>query len=110
MAIKYCSECGKKYEYKFSPPKFCSECGSPMGIANQEARPIDRQVQRPPQEVEKFTSVSEDETDADHVPQIGRLQYEVEDYGQTFQQTIGSLGGKTPPNRFKKKTRDINDL
>ncbi len=29
MAIKFCTECGKKVEYKFSPPKFCAECGTP---------------------------------------------------------------------------------
>ena len=43
--IKYCSECGTKHEYKFSPPKFCSNCGSPMGVAQSEAKPLNRNVE-----------------------------------------------------------------
>ena len=39
MAIKFCSECGARHEYKFSPPKFCSNCGAPMGIAQNESAP-----------------------------------------------------------------------
>ena len=41
--IKYCSECGAKHEYKFSPPKFCSSCGAPMGVATaNESKPLSR--------------------------------------------------------------------
>ena len=44
---KFCSECGYKVEYKFSPPKFCPNCGTPMGIAAvNESRPLNRSVSR----------------------------------------------------------------
>ena len=33
MAIKFCTDCGKKVKYKFSPPKFCSDCGTPFNAS-----------------------------------------------------------------------------
>ena len=36
--VKFCSECGTKAEYKFSPPKFCSNCGASMGEIKVEPR------------------------------------------------------------------------
>ena len=58
MAIKFCTDCGKKIEYKFSPPKFCSECGSSIGIAsiNESAPP-----KRTPR---KIISINENEKDS----------------------------------------------
>ena len=60
--IKFCSECGTKVEYKFSPPKFCSQCGAPMGVATiNESKPLNRNVKAS----RKIEAISDDETDAD---------------------------------------------
>ena len=105
--IKFCSECGTKVEYKFSPPKFCSQCGAPMGVATvNESKPINRNVTS----MRKAKALSEDETDSTSVPDIGKLEYEIEDYGSNTQQTIGSLRGEAAPKRRKIVRRDINDL
>jgi len=104
MAIKFCTDCGKKFEYKFSPPKFCSDCGSPMGVASaNEASP-------PKRTSKKIAALSDDETDAESVPYIHKLEYEIDDFGASLQQTMGSLAGKQAPKRRINKTRDINDL
>ena len=104
MAIKFCTDCGKKIEYKFSPPKFCAECGAPMGIASVNEASSRRRVSR------KIEVLNENETDADSVPHISKLEYEVDDFGASLQQTLGSLFGKSPPKKRERTVRNINDL
>lgn len=104
--IKYCSECGAKHEYKFSPPKFCPNCGSPMGVAQNETKPLNRNVET----LRKSKALSENETDAEFVPDISKLEYEIEDYGAGVQQTIGSLGGKSPPKKRKTNIKKLDDI
>lgn len=105
--IKFCSECGTKVEYKFSPPKFCSNCGAPMGVAHvNESKPIDRNVNS----TRKIKAIADDETDAEFVPEISKLEYEIDTFGSNIIQNIGSLAGKTPPTRKKNNTKRIEDL
>ncbi len=101
MAIKFCTDCGKKVEYKFSPPKFCSDCGTPFNASYaNEKPPISRKVK----------TLNEDETDAESVPHIAKLEYEIEDFGASVQQTMGSLAGQQAPKKRTTTVRDINDL
>ena len=104
MAIKFCTDCGKKLEYKFSPPKFCSDCGSPIGIASLNESSPRRTISK------KIVALSDDETDAESVPYIQKLEYEIDDFGASLQQTMGSLAGKQAPKRRTNIIRDINDL
>ena len=105
--IKYCSECGSKHEYKFSPPKFCPNCGSPLGVASlNESKPLSRNISS----AKKSKAIGDDETDAEEVPNISKLEYDIEDYGAGVQQTIGSLGGKSPPKKRGNNVRRIDDL
>ena len=102
--VKFCSECGSKVEYKFNPPKFCSNCGSPIGAAvaasqEQEPPPPMEQVGRMRK---KIKAVSDSETDAEHVPQLTRLEFEIDSYA-SHQDTIGSLLGNRPPSRRVKR-------
>ena len=56
----------------------------------------------------KASVVSDDETDAEFVPQLRGLQVEIEK-PKTF--TIGSLAGQnTPPDYKGKGTYDLNDF
>lgn len=104
--IKYCSECGAKHEYKFSPPKFCSNCGAPMGAVQKESKPLNRNVTAS----KKSKAINDEETDAEFVPQISKLEYEIEDFGASVQQTIGSLGGKRSPTRRESSIKKIDEL
>ena len=105
--VKFCSECGTKAEYKFSPPKFCSNCGAPMGGTKVEKPSTQREgVSR----TQKIQAVSDSETDAEYVPDISKLEYEIDTYGSQYNQTIGSLGGKSAPTRRKIVKRDIDEL
>ena len=102
--IKYCSECGAKYEYKFSPPKFCSNCGAPMGVAQNESKPLNRNVTTS----RKIQAINDSETDAQSVPNISNLEYEIE--MDDTQHTVGSLGGKTAPNKRKSNVKNLDDI
>ena len=104
--IKYCSECGAKHEYKFSPPKFCSNCGAPMGVAQNESKPLNRNTTAS----RKSKAINDEETDAEFVPNISKLEYEIEDFGASVQQTIGSLGGKASPKRRCSSIKKIDEL
>jgi hypothetical protein len=108
MSIKFCSECGTKIEYKFSPPKFCSNCGAPIGIANtNEAKPLSREVTP---KLAQSRPVNDDYTDAVSVPDIGRLAYEVETYGNEFS-LQGLLGrSQQAPSKRKTRTKKLDDL
>ena len=104
MAIKFCTDCGKKVEYKFSPPKFCSDCGSPFNASYvNEKAPISRKVQ-------KIEAVADDQTDAEFVPHISKLEYEIETFGTNVQQTMGSLAGRSAPKRRSRTVKNIDDL
>jgi len=106
MAIKFCTDCGTKLEYKFSSPKFCSNCGNPLGGLNTNAS------KRKSEETKskKIEPLNDNETDAEYVPSLTKLEYEIDDFGISLQQTMGSLAGKQAPKRRINKIRDINDL
>ena len=102
--IKFCSECGKKTEYSFSPPKFCSACGAPMGVAHlNESKPLNRNVSS----TRKAQAISDDETDAESVPHISKLEYEID---QEYNHTMASLAGREPPKRRRSNSKSIDDL
>ena len=104
MAIKFCTECGARHEYKFSAPKFCSNCGAPMGVANASKPTHQKEVSK------KITALNDNETDAESVPRIKKLEYEIDDFGANVNHTLGSLGGRSPLKKFRSNTKNINDL
>tara|TARA_Y100000114_G_C11743130_1_gene320132 strand:- start:1381 stop:1704 length:324 start_codon:yes stop_codon:yes gene_type:complete len=105
--IKYCSECGAKHEYKFSPPKFCSNCGAPMGVVlANESKSLNRNISS----IKKSKAINDIETDAEFVPDISKLEYDIEDYTNGVQQTIGSLGGKSLPKKRNSNVKKLDDI
>ena len=104
MSVKFCTDCGKKLEYKFSPPKFCPECGCSVGIASVNESTPRRTNSK------KITCVNEIETDADSVPYINKLEYEIDSFDSDVQQTMGSLAGKSAPLKKKRNVKHFDDL
>ena len=66
---------------------------------NEQTKTVNRNVNKP----RKIQALAEDETDVDYVPNITKLEYEIDTFGVDFgtQATIGSLMGKRPPSRKK---------
>lgn len=75
MASVFCTSCGAKHEYAGFAPNFCSKCGNPM---NGKAP---AQLQKKPTRAASFDDVedeSEDNTDVDQLPDIDKLDVEIE--------------------------------
>ena len=95
MNSVYCSSCGGKVEYLLKPPSFCSHCGTSMlGGKAAANRPSVQPMQNT--QPQKLSAASMDDdpdgTDVSYVPNIGKLQYEVDgDYGG-IGRSHGSLG------------------
>tara|TARA_R110001632_G_scaffold35298_2_gene89124 strand:+ start:1137 stop:1463 length:327 start_codon:yes stop_codon:yes gene_type:complete len=106
---KFCFDCGNKLEYKFNPPNFCPNCGSNIsGLKSEKGGSIPTKETAP-----ASSEVSEDSegyTNANSIPRISKLEYEIEDFGADIQHTIGSIGGKSAPAKRKNNVKSLNDL
>ena len=109
MATIFCSSCGSKSEYKFSPPKFCSSCGSPMASINNNAPAPVAPVKPVAIGIEATTEDSEGYTNASQIPRISNLVYEIDDFGAGVQHTLGSLAGKEAPKRRKRNVKQLGE-
>lgn len=74
MQKTYCTSCGSKIEYSLQKPKFCSHCGEPLDLLNNNNAVSSRRVSRNTPTQESFG----DETNYSHVPNISKLEYDVE--------------------------------
>lgn len=102
--VKYCSECGNKIEYKYSPPKFCSNCGSPFG----QERKAQNATAPAKRVLGKSREVEEGFTDSSEVPNITRLDVEIE-----FENNVLSMEGSKENginfsvNKFRPRSKNI---
>ena len=75
MASVFCTNCGGKHEYVGFAPNFCSKCGSPM------TGKVSTQLQKRPARTtssEDIEDDSEDNTSVDELPDIDKLDVEIE--------------------------------
>tara|TARA_R110002153_G_scaffold104749_1_gene242840 strand:+ start:1588 stop:1911 length:324 start_codon:yes stop_codon:yes gene_type:complete len=105
---KFCFECGTKLEYKFNPPNFCPSCG--VSLKDGQSKKAEPAQAEESTRISKSSEDSEGYTDASYIPDISKLEYELEDFGASMQQTIGSLGGKQSPKKRTSSIKKIDDL
>jgi len=101
MSSIYCTECGTKIEYTGSKPKFCSNCGSSIpGGTTQNKKESKSSLSRKPQE----HSIASDKegTDYEHVPNVSKLDYEIE-YGGSFGKTANLVDLLNEQEQAKKR-------
>ena len=76
MAVTFCTNCGAKYEFNGFAPNFCSKCGTQMNGSKAASVPT-RNTEKLP-----FASRNEvdneDDTDIDSVPQLDKLDVDIE--------------------------------
>jgi len=95
MSVIYCSECGKKHEYNFAKPNFCSSCGSSFGATkpkNQKPKEEEEEDYEDGDE-EDFEDDGESFTNSTRVPNIRKIQVEVETSAVYSTFDLGSLIG-----------------
>jgi len=89
MLSTYCQHCGSKNEYSSVKPKFCSSCGQMLAGDFNEARAVTQTVTRKAP-VARSENYDEEGTDVYEVPNISRLEYDIEvSNSSTF--TLGSI-------------------
>jgi hypothetical protein len=89
MLSTYCQHCGSKNEYRFEKPKFCSKCGESFsGEVSKASKPKARQV---PEAKRIESDFDEEGTEIYEVPEISRLEYDIEPIDSHSSFTLGSL-------------------
>ena len=74
MASIFCTSCGAKHEYVGFAPNFCSKCGTQIGGAATKQQATKKPVKQSDYEEPE----SEDSTNIDEVPDIDKLDVEIE--------------------------------
>ena len=90
----FCQSCGNKLEYANAKPNFCVKCGTALH-SHASSMTVAPKIQQP------ASATSEDETNAESIPHIDRLEveYDVSNGNNTF--TLGSLAGQNTPPDYK---------
>jgi len=103
MLSTYCQHCGSKNEYSTVKPKFCSSCGQMLAGDYNEAKTSTQSklsaFARKPVQQEVH---DEDGTDIYEVPDISRLEYDIE-FEQDSRFTLGSIMPQQQDRTQKKK-------
>jgi ribosomal protein L37E len=95
MSVIYCSECGKKHEYNFAKPNFCSSCGGSFGAVKlKKQKPKEEEEgDYEDEDEEDFEDDGESFTNSTRVPNIRKIQVEVETSAVYSTFDLGSLIG-----------------
>jgi len=108
MAHLFCHSCGAKLSYNHSKPNFCEKCGEQLNGLSSTAS-TNTSVGMPV--LEKSVVISQDETDAQRVPNISSLQVEIQ-ASDKAPMTFGSLIGEPArsENPRRRKPKSINEF
>lgn len=87
MLSTYCQNCGAKNEYRFKKPNFCASCGEPLSSNQEQAIQNKVKSKLPARKIE--SSSDEEGTDIYEVPEISKLEYEIDIQPSSF--SLGSL-------------------
>ena len=97
MSHLFCHSCGGKLSYSHAKPNFCGKCGQQLNMSTTA------NVAGADSTIKKSVVISQDETDAESVPQIRDFQIDYSTENKSV--TLGSLIGteETSPNPRKKR-------
>lgn len=117
MSAIFCSSCGMKHTYQYAVPKFCSGCGSSLGAVMQTA-PKKTVAKASKEEDDDVDDDLDDEvfSDSDYVPNIRKIQVEVETASNINTFTLGSIlnqksdGTQNEPFRRSSRARSVDDF
>lgn len=108
----FCTECGHKMAYSLAKPNFCSKCGAGTGFSSKSSASKPK-LSKPSFLGGDNDNDSEDETSIDYLPEIYKLDCDIEQYDENIF-TLGSLAGQEPRkprvrNRGSKNLEDFID-
>jgi hypothetical protein len=121
MSLIFCSNCGNKSEYQFSPPNFCSKCGtsysSRFGVKKTKSSIKDKS-QNSSSEEEYFEEINDSSEDEDffsnstRIPIINSIKVDIESYSNIRVVKMSDIvNGNSSEDKLKLGARkDINEL
>ena len=86
MSHLFCHSCGNKMTYSHAKPNFCTKCGQQLN------KSVSVNTAGADSTVKKSVVLSDNETDAESVPEISKLQVDISTESNTM--TFGSLIGE----------------
>ena len=100
MSHFFCHSCGNKISYGHAKPNFCPKCGQQLNAS------VSSNVGGNTRAIEESVVISENETDAQSVPQITSFQVEIESEDKSV--TLGSLLGEQSSPDYEKRRRTLS--
>lgn len=114
MATSFCTNCGHKMTYNFSPPNFCGQCGTKVGagFSAQASAPAPVKKVRAKQidEDDQFDDDDEEYSNLDDLPQIQSLAYELENDSGNRQYQLGELFGQRGVSSRRNRSMSVDDF
>ena len=121
MPLIFCSSCGNKSEYQFSPPNFCSKCGNPHSskIGSRKSLSSSKEVARDPlseQDSDNEDDYENEEEDffsnSTRVPRINSIKVDIESSSSVRVVKMSDIvNGNLSEEKLKLGNRkDINNI
>lgn len=108
MNSTFCPNCGVKHTYNYSKPKFCSGCGNPLGaVLAQSAKASKTRSIEDDYEEEDFDP---ENSDADYVPRINKLEVDIESGSEYSLFSLGSLFGQNDDSAKSSRRRKASSV
>mgnify|MGYP003114940091 FL=1 len=104
MSHLFCHSCGYKMTYGHAKPNFCTKCGQQLN------KSVSVNTAGAESTVQKSVVLSDNETDAESVPEISSLQVEIQNEKNIT--TFGSLVGEEQSKKRERsnRSRSINEF
>ena len=105
----FCSSCGNKLQYNLAKPNFCTKCGNSLGSITIAKKTLTSKLLE--DDNQEYEDLDEDETSIASVPNIRKLDVDIEPDGGNHSFNFGSLFGKNTENSFKPtRRRSVDDF
>lgn len=105
MNVTFCSNCGAKHSFTYAKPKFCSGCGFSLGPELKKTS-----ASSAPIVDNDFDDEDEDFSNSSFVPQLQKLEIDVEKYSNSNSFTLGSLFGEANAQPAQPRRRGSQSL
>lgn len=112
MSVTFCSSCGAKHEYNYAKPKFCSSCGNSFSI--QSTGPsVSRAKNSVVNDEDDYDDDNEDDasnSDSSRVPNIRRLDFELEVDTDIKTFSLGSIFGESNSQQSRSRRQSSTSV
>lgn len=113
MASSFCTNCGHKMTYSFSPPNFCGKCGTKLNASVATAStPLKTLPKNRKTEEDDWTDDDDNEeySNSEDLPSISSLAYELENDSTNRQYQLGELFGQARTFNRRNRAVSIDDF